>query len=275
MSPLVGRWKLDDTKQNGFIEQNRLAWEKAAAYHKSAEWDSLLQHFSDPTYVAFADWMQDILVPLTIKGKKIVQPCCNNGREIISLQRMGAQASLGLDFSDEFIKMGRNLATHAQAKVEFAACNVLDIPNQYHKNFDVVFISVGTLGWFNDLEAFFAACSKLLVPTGQFWILEMHPILDMFEPGGSPTVTVSSYFRTEPFVENEGLDYIAGIKYESPPTYWFPHRISDILGGLMKQRFDIKQFDELPYEISLSFSQFKNFAGPIPPLSYFLRAARG
>lgn len=256
------------------VQSNRDAWNQAAAHHKAAEWAFLLQKFSDPSHVHFSDWMKTILESLPIKASKIVHPCCNNGREVISLQRLGADACLGLDFAEEFIKMGRELAAHAQSHVEFAQCSVLDIPSRYHSQYDAVFISVGTFGWFEDLEAFFASCAKLLKQNGEFWIIEMHPLLDMFEPGGSPTTTVSSYFRKEPFVENEGLDYIGGTKYASATTYWFPHRISDIFHGLLRNGFHISQFDELPNEISGAFSQFKNFEGPLPPLSYFLRAAR-
>ncbi len=261
-------------KEVDSIESNKEAWNQAAAYHKTAEWDSLLQKFADPAYVHFSGWVRALLEPLAIKGKTFAQPCCNNGREVISLQRLGAGACLGLDFAEEFVKMARDLATHAHAKVEFAQCSVLDIPSQFHNRFDVVFISVGTFGWFKDLDAFFGSCERLLTKQGQFWILEMHPILDMFEPGGSTTTTVSSYFRTEPFVENEGLDYIGGKKYESSATYWYPHRISDIFQGLIRHGFNIKQFDELPKEISGAFSQFKDFQGPMPPLSYFVRAER-
>ncbi|MBF0314785.1 MAG: class I SAM-dependent methyltransferase [Oligoflexia bacterium] len=259
-------------KSGEFVESNRKAWNQAALHHHDATWEKLVSNFSNPNYTYFPDWEKEILISLGINGKRIAQPCCNNGRELLSLLRLGAKQCVGFELSDEFVKMGNALSNHCKTPVEFVQCNALDIPTQYHSQFDVVFISVGTLCWFNNMDFFFNSCNKLLSPKGEFWIIDTHPILDMFVPGGSATQIATSYFRTEPFVDTEGLDYFTGKKYESAPTISFPYRLSDIFQALIKADLAIKDFREFDREISLGFPQFNNPDCPKPPLSFFIHA---
>ena len=54
-----------------------------------------------------------------VQGKDVVQLCCNNGRELISIQRMGANRCVGVDISAAFIAQAEQLNDAAGADCTF------------------------------------------------------------------------------------------------------------------------------------------------------------
>src|SRR3546814_18173261 len=66
-----------------------------------------------------------------------------------------------------------------------------------------------------DLPEFFATAARLLKPCGHLVIYEFHPILNMYDDrdwGGVPQPD-ESYFRSEPYRSDNGLDYWAKQDY--------------------------------------------------------------
>lgn len=258
-----------------FLDANRNAWNLAAPIHARHNWQRLLQQFSQPGYNCLDETITAILQEIGLDGKHVAQLCCNNGRELLSIKNLGAASVTGFDIADGFIRQAQQLAQASRIEAHFHCCSIYDIPASFDRQFDLLFISVGTLGWMPDLRGFFATTQRLLKPGGWLVLYEMHPLLDMFEgeDKSDPPPLRHSYFRTEPYCDTGGLDYYGFSSYESSVNYWFHHTLGDILQTCLEQDFSLQRFQEYPHDLSNVFAHFESMQVK-PPLSYLLVAKR-
>jgi ubiquinone/menaquinone biosynthesis C-methylase UbiE len=257
-----------------YFDANRAAWNETAPRHAAAGFERLLKGFQQPGFSVLDTVETGHLQELGITGKDIVQLSCNNGRELLSIKNMGAGRCVGFDISDGFIEQAHRLVAASGIECEFVRANVYEIPSDYNSSFDLAYITVGALGWLPNIRAFFDIVARLLRPRGRLLIYEMHPILDMFEQGTPrPLDLVHSYFRTEPYIEDDGLDYIGNTTYKGPVSYWFHHKMSDIIQACIDSGLAIRRFVEYEHDISNAFAYLAN--EPIrPPLTYVLSAEK-
>src|SRR3546814_7266987 len=57
--------------------------------------------------------LHDALPILDVHGKRVLQLCCNNGRELLSVLRMGAAKGVGVDLAAGNLAQGRRMAAVA------------------------------------------------------------------------------------------------------------------------------------------------------------------
>ncbi len=262
-----------------FTQANREAWNETAPIHAVQNLQDLLEHFRVSGYSCLHKPFEvERLQALKLEGKAVAQLCCNNGRELISVKNLfNAGRCVGFDISDRFIEQAKSLNAAANQDVEFVRVNVLEIPESFTAQFDLVYITIGALGWLPDLQVFLSTISRLLKPGGHVLIYEMHPILDMFEGDGdakqNPLELKHSYFRTAPYIETGGLDYYGGKSYQSKTMYWFHYKISDLIGGLIQNGLQITAFDEFDFDISNTFARLEALEIK-PPMCYLLEARK-
>ncbi len=154
---------------------------------------------------------------------------------------------------------------------EFFCTDVYEIPADYDARFDLVTITIGVVSWMPDLSGFLAVAARLLRPGGALFIYEQHPILFMIEPGKAeePVSWDYSYFRREPFIESEGLDYYGGGTYESKPMTSFQYGLAEVVMAGLASGLAVEHFEELPGHISNSWYNVER-QGPELPMSYTL-----
>jgi ubiquinone/menaquinone biosynthesis C-methylase UbiE len=255
---------------NEYIQANRAAWNQAAPIHAEHNLEKLLHDFKIPGFTCLDDIKKGIPDEIGLAGKDVAQMCCNNGRELLSLRNMGAGRCVGFDLADAFIEQGRSLASSAGIDCEFVCSSVNEIPRGYDGGFDLVYITVGALGWMPDLNDLFAVVKRLLRPGGWLLIYEMHPMLDMFDAEAEDSFPLRhSYFKSEPYAEEGGLDYYGNKEYHSLMSYWFHHKMSDIIQGCLNNRLQLVSFQEYDHDVSSVFKGMEKQAVR-PPLSYTL-----
>ena len=263
----------DDLMQrDDYIEANRKMWDETADIHAAGYVAGLAQRVRAPDFSTFDDVEKSLFAQIGLKDKAVIQLGCNNGRELISVKKAGAGRCVGVDVSDKFIAQGTQLASLGGVDVEFVRSSVYDLPHEFYAAFDLVYITMGVLGWLPDLDAFFAIVSRLLRTDGQLFIYEMHPILNMFE-GDKGLTAEASYFQAEPFVDEEGPDYLDPTQTVKSVSYWFPHKLSDVIGGCLKHGLNLTHFEEYGHDISAVYAAFEHLAKK-PPLSYSLVARK-
>ena len=258
-------------KRDDYTAANREAWNEAAPIHARRTFDQLLADFRRPGHSCLEALETETLCKIGIAGKAVAQVCCNNGRELLSIKNLGAGRCVGFDISEDFIAQARRLAEAGGIEAEFLATDVYRIPARFDASFDLAIITIGVLGWMPDLAGFFAAVARLLKPGGLLFIHEQHPIMGMFEPGDpEPQPKLRhSYFKADPFRDETGLDYWGHETYKSKPTYWFQHKLSDIITACLGNGLALEAFTEHDRDISGIFGNVT--AQPIlPPLSYSL-----
>lgn len=257
---------------DNLIKANRAMWNKTADVHERGYVAELFERIKAPDFSTFDSVEQEIFDIFGLAGKTVAQLSCNNGRELISCKKAGAGRCVGFDISDKFIDQGRRLAEAAGVPVELVRTSVYDIPGSFNNSFDIVYVTVGALGWLPDLSAYFEIVARLLKDGGHLFIYEMHPVLDMFDAETGLEVK-HSYFRTEPYVEEAAPDYMDPEQMVTATSYWFHHKLSDIIGGCLKNGLQLSHFEEYGHDVSMVYRAFQEFDQK-PPLSYALVAKK-
>ncbi len=263
---------MNNKKIKTYTEANRLAWNETMPRHQRANgsrWDNA---FSTPGFVALSAREQELLNSIGISGKKIAHLCCNNGIELMSLKNMGADRCIGFDISDEAISEASGRAKKVGVQCEFVRTDVYDIPELFHGIFDIVYISIGCFGWLPDLGLFFEKVNMLLDDGGMLFVHEQHPFAEMLPEDnseGDPLEIIEPYFKTKPYHDNTGIDYIGKTTYESKSQYWFVWTLSDIIMSIINNGMEVIHFREYTEDISKTHGKNQD-AGIEIPLSYTL-----
>ena len=134
-------------------------------------------------------------------------------------------------------------------------------------------ITIGVFGWMPDLGRFFDVANRLLRPGGHLFVHEQHPITNMLEPGDpDPFKLVNSYFKPDPFVENEIIVYDDSDAGRGETHYWFVHTLGDVLTACLDRGLTITHYTESATNISSDpYAVYEDQDAQLP-LSYALVA---
>jgi len=128
-----------------YTEINREAWNQVAKLHQKASKEKLITQVQLEDFSTLDPVEKEIFNNMSLKGKKVAQLCCNNGQELISVIKSGAEAGVGFDISDEAISEAKEYAGLASVNCDFIRTNIYEISNEFNNSFDIVYITVGTL----------------------------------------------------------------------------------------------------------------------------------
>ncbi|MCH2173712.1 class I SAM-dependent methyltransferase [Myxococcota bacterium] len=259
-----------------YTEANRRAWDQSAPVHRSRErFRELLDGFSQPGYSCLKQVEVERLLAIGVEQKDVAQVCCNNGRELLSIKNLGAGRCVGFDQAPGFIAQARELATAGELSCEFVKTNAYEISHEFDQAFDLVVITIGVFGWMPDLLGFFDVLTRLIRPGGHLFIHEQHPITNMLETRATdPFALAYSYFKPDPFVEEDVIVYDSQTAGQGETHYWFVHTLGDLLTACLEHELELVHFAESPENISSE--EFDIYAGQEAqlPLSYTLTAKR-
>ena len=73
-----------------------------------------------------------------LQGKTIAQFCCNNGRELLSLCKMGAERAVGFDIAENMVSFANEAAEQLRLNCTFVATDILEIAGSYYGMFDYI-----------------------------------------------------------------------------------------------------------------------------------------
>jgi SAM-dependent methyltransferase len=258
--------------QNDYFGANRAMWNETAAVHERHYLEELIRAFRDPAFSVLDPTEREALDRIGVAGKDVIQLSCNNGRELLSVERLGARRCVGADISDAFIAQALRLRDAANSAAQFLNRNVYELEPELDGRFDLVYVTVGALGWLPEIFDYFRVIARLLRPGGHVLVYEMHPLLDMFEAGQGP-VLKHSYFRTHPHVGGSAPDYFQPEETIHATSYWFHHKMSDVVSAAIAAGMEIERFEELPHDLSNVFSALAELDAR-PPMSYLLVARK-
>lgn len=235
-----------------YINGNKQAWEEAFENRLPGWGENHADRLANQTLPFFNQDMIAELQLLDLQDKTIAQFACNNGRELLSAMQLGASYGFGFNIAENFLDQGRQIAYRiGRTNVEFVAGNLLKIDESYHNKFDLIFFTIGAITWFKDLRLLFNVVSRCLKPHGTLLINDFfHPFMNMLplpgEKGYDPehlNRVSFSYFRREPWLEDNGVGYITP-EYYSKTFTSFSHTLSEIFSALIESGILIKKFSE-------------------------------
>ena len=248
-----------------YIKENKQAWEEAFN-HSSEEYTnrtvSLLKNRPKDLFTKYVDMLLERHVQ---KNDRLVQFCCNNGRETLASLSYGFRDVVGFDIASNMVDYASNLANELSLDAMFVQTNILEIDDSYHQTFDVGLLTIGALPWFKDLQELFAVIAKTLKVGAYIIIEDMHPITNMLAAKDEdnyqsmyPTLLVNDYFRKTPWVEVEGMGYMTKNSYHSKKFTSFSHPFTDIINGLIVNGFEIRSIEENNIDQSNMFGEINN-----------------
>lgn len=165
------------------IASNKDAWDQSASLHKTTDtWNALLNSVGDPGFSCLDPTLTGLLQDIGVAGKDVVQLCCNNGRETLSLFGLGARSAVGVDQSRAFLQQARELAGVSPHNPEFIESDIHHLPQDLHQRFDIALVTIGVLGWMPDVALFMRHVASTLKPGGTLVMYETHPFLEVFDP---------------------------------------------------------------------------------------------
>jgi len=263
-----------------YIKKNKEAWEEAFDNRKPNWGDKNHIRLKSEKFAFFDSDMKDLVASIDLKGKRIAQFCCNNGRELLSLVLDGGAAlGMGFDIAENILEQARQTASNAGiSNCEFIAGNILEIPECYYNCFDLIFFTIGAICWIQDLHQLFQKVGKCLRTGGTLLINDGHPVVSMLAypsddeyDADNQCRLVNSYFRKEPWIGNCGMSYMS-VVYESKPFTDYSHTMSDIINALSANGMKTVKLNEFDYDIGQIGSNV--FDGKGIPLSYILVAEK-
>ena len=187
------------TSRDEYTQANRQAWNEVAPRHARHNNAELFELFRNPDYVDFKGAVLDALLQVGVRDKAIIQLCCNNARETVSLRNMGARYCVGVDGAEDFLAQGQELIkiAGAQDQVKLVHSDIYYLPDELIGAFDVALITIGVISWMPDLQGFFNAVQSVLKPGGFLVLEDMHPVLFMYDenPDGGPSSIHTSHIQ--------------------------------------------------------------------------------
>ncbi|MBK8711813.1 MAG: class I SAM-dependent methyltransferase [Niastella sp.] len=236
-----------------FSDINKTAWNKKVPLHVASDF------YDMPSFLAGKNSLNKIELDLLgdVKGKSILHLQCHFGQDSISLSRMGAKVT-GVDFSDVAITKAKELSSSMQVDTKFICADIFDLPDQLFEQFDIVFSSYGTIGWFPDINKWAMLVTHYLKPGGRFIFAEFHPVVWMYD--NDFTDITYSYFNGEPIEENLTGTYAAKEDAIATNTITWNHGLAEVIQALLSQGLQLCQCNEYnysPYDCLSGMEEFE------------------
>ena len=236
---------MEDNKR--YFEVNKATWNEKVKIHATSEMYEL-EAFKNGKSSLMPYELEGLG---NVKGKHLLHLQCHFGQDTLSWSRMGAKC-VGVDLSDEGIKLAQKLTMELNLDADFICCNVLDVSKHIKNSFDIVFTSYGVIGWLPDLKPWGQMIAERLKKGGIFFMAEFHPIVWMFDYLGEKPHLKYGYMQQEVIYEEyEGTYANANSKMISKEYAW-NHGLGKVVSALSEAGLHIeylKEYDESPYNV--------------------------
>lgn len=235
---------------------NLANWEERVPIHEAAYG---IQEFRDDpdhlSHVVRADLaaLAPFLPDGGVSGLDVAHLQCHIGTDTLSFARAGARVT-GVDFSPTALATAARLADELALSATWVETDVLEARAAVQGDFDLVYTSIGTIGWLPDLDRWAAQVAGLLRPGGTFYIRDTHPTLLTIDPDAPELVVRDRYFPNGLAQQwDSEYTYTAGERLTATRTYEWPHPISEVVNALIGAGLVMLRLDEgwrLPWRFS-------------------------
>lgn len=228
-----------------YMNVNQKLWDEKTKVHVNSEF------YNIDKFKKGATTLKDIELSELgdVKNKSLLHLQCHFGLDTLSWARLGAKVT-GVDFSEEAICYAKRLSQDINIPAKFICSNIYDLPGVMSDEYDIVFTSYGVLCWLPDLKKWANVISNFLKKGGIFYIVEGHPINNIFdnERETKKLKAKYSYFHSKDPMrwEAEGT-YADRNAVITNPSFEWTHCMSDIINSLITAGLTIEFIHEFPY----------------------------
>lgn len=223
-----------------YIEINKKSWNSRLESHLNSDF------YNMPGFLNGQSSLNDIELDLLgdLKGMKVLHLQCHFGQDSISLSRLGAEVT-GVDLSDQAIARAKELAKETESTAQFICCNVYDLEEHLHEEFDIVFTSYGTISWLPDLNEWGRLIARYLKPGGSFVFAEFHPVVWAWDDDF--TEIKYYYNNVAPIAEEETGTYADKEADIKQAFVCWNHGIGEVVNSLIQHGLVINDLQEYMY----------------------------
>jgi SAM-dependent methyltransferase len=224
---------------------NLANWESRVPLHTAPDGYDLAA-FDDPDHLSHVV-RYDLPRLGRLDGRDVVHVQCHIGSDTVSLARLGARSTVGLDFSPAALDAARALARRAHADVRFVEADVYDAVEALGEQCcDVVYTGVGALCWLPDIRRWAGVVGGLLRPGGRLFMREGHPVLwTMCDPRPDGLLVIEfPYFETTGTVFVEHDTYAGSGVVAAPESVIFNHGLGEIFSALTQAGLTVTALEE-------------------------------
>jgi len=217
-------------------------------------WDEYVRLHHDEKYYPVDDFLkgEDQLKEIEIaevgdvRGKQLLHLQCHFGLDSLSWARDHGAIVTGVDFSLKAIQAAQMLADELKLDARFIQSNVLELPEELHKKFDVVFTSYGVLTWLPELKTWGQQIAKCLKPGGFVYVCDEHPTGRMMDDETEELRLRYPYFKEAEPMRFDGTGSYAtpeGVMQNMESVEW-AFTIGEVIGSLIAAGLSIEFFNE-------------------------------
>ena len=215
------------------LAANLANWESRVPVHAAVA--GLERYTDDPEYVSGVV-RHDAPALGDLTGLRVAHLQCHIGTDTVSLARLGAKV-VGLDFSPSALAVARDLADRTGDAVRFVQADVYDAVDALGGGFDLVYSTVGIVGWLPSMTRWAQVVAALLAPGGRLYLRDGHPTLmtlDETREDQRLVVTHPYFGGTEPKRWEDTSSY-AGEPgaVTSPVHYEWQHPLSEMVQAVI------------------------------------------
>ena len=182
-----------------------------------------------------------------LDGLDVVHLQCHIGTDTVSLARLGARSTVGLDLSPSALQAARVLAARAGAAVDFVQSDLYDAVTALgSERFDLVFTGIGAIGWLPSIREWAEVVADLLRPGGRLFMREGHPMLwTLSDPRPDGLLVVEyPYFEGPGVVFREEQSYSGTGILAAPDSVGFNHGLGEIYTALADAGLAVTKLEE-------------------------------
>ncbi len=232
-------------------ECNRLAWNEASAYYRDNIENSI--EFLRNRGMTFCEPELRILRAMDRDFTRCIHLQCAGGIDTLSLLNFGVQETIGIDISEEMIRIAQTKSDALAMNAKWIATDVLNTPGRLDGTADLVYTGKGAINWIMDIEGWAKVVARLLKPGGVLYLFEGHPFTYCFNMKARELAIdpiYQGYFSTVPYVSQDWPENYIGklkdsekdqaVKYERAWT------VSAVIMSLINAGLVLDRFEEHP-----------------------------
>ena len=230
-----------------YFEVNKATWNKKVAIHANSDMYAMEAFKSGKSSLM----SYELKALGKVDKKSLLHLQCHFGQDTLSWARLGAKC-VGVDLSDEAVKLAKQLNEELGLDAKFVCCNVLDTSKHISETFDIVYTSYGVMGWLPDLKPWAKMIADRLKVGGVFYMVEFHPILWMFDYVEGKSVMRYHYNQDDVIYEEYEGTYADQSSEMISKEYGWNHGLSSVVNALIEAGLQIEylnEHDESPYDV--------------------------
>jgi SAM-dependent methyltransferase len=222
---------------------NRAHWDALAAAHGQDA------YYDTEALIAGADSLSEAETAGVreavgaVAGLDVLHLQCHIGFDAISLARRGARV-VGAKFSPASLEKARALARRCEVSVEFVEADATKLPSSLDNRFDLVYATIGVIGWIGDLRAWMRSATAALKGGGRVLLVDIHPLFGMVAVTDPLRLDFPYAFDGPRAFDEPGSYAGADLSVAATETVEYAHSLGEVVNAALAAGLRIQRLDE-------------------------------